>query len=76
VVSATITSSYIEQVGSTAGEVWQTLKETGPLSISKLPKQVEAPRDMVMMAVGWLAREDKIAIEEQGRSRIVSLQED
>jgi hypothetical protein len=34
---------------------------------------VDEPRDVVMQAVGWLAREDKIDIEENSRSRVVSL---
>jgi len=34
---------------------------------------VGEPRDLVMQALGWLAREDKLSIEEEGRSRILSL---
>ena len=29
--------------------------------------------DMIMQAIGWLAREDKLSIEEGTRGRIVSL---
>jgi hypothetical protein len=29
----------------------------------------------VMQALGWLAREDKICIEDEGRARMVSLRE-
>jgi hypothetical protein len=41
--------------------------------MAKLVKAVGEPRDTVMQAIGWLAREDKLQIEEEGRSRIVSL---
>ena len=65
--------SCICQVGETAGSVWRLLKKSGPLSIAKIIKEVDAPRDLVMLALGWLAREDKISIAEEGRSKVVSL---
>lgn len=65
--------SCIAQIGETAGLVWRCLDEHGPLSMTRLIKEVEAPRDIVLQAIGWLAREDKISIEEDRRSRILSL---
>jgi len=65
--------SCVEQIGQTAGLVWHALNESGPQSLAKLVKAVDAPRDAVLQAVGWLAREDKIWIEESKRSRIISL---
>ncbi|MCE9546329.1 MAG: winged helix-turn-helix domain-containing protein [Planctomycetia bacterium] len=63
----------IEQIGETAGTIWRVLHEEGPLSLTKLLKEVDAPRDVVMQGIGWLAREDKITIEGDGRTRTVSL---
>jgi hypothetical protein len=60
-------------IGETAGLVWKALSDNGPMSMAKLVKAVGQPRDMVMQAVGWLAREDKITIEEDRRTRIISL---
>ena len=68
-------SNCLEQIGQTAGDVWHVLHENGPLSVAKLVKSVDAPREIVQQAIGWLAREGKISIEEEGRSRIVSLAE-
>jgi hypothetical protein len=65
--------SAVARIGETAGQVWHHLNEHGPQSISKLVKDIDAPRDLVMQALGWLAREDKLAIDEENRSRIVSL---
>ncbi|MCC6126547.1 MAG: winged helix-turn-helix domain-containing protein [Pirellulales bacterium] len=62
----------ILHIGQTAGIVWQRLSENGPMSAAKVIKVVGEPRDAVMLALGWLAREDKLAIEE-GRTRIISL---
>jgi len=71
--TATSTICPIEQIGDTAGVIWHTLKDNGPLSLPKLAKAADAPRDVVMQAVGWLAREGKIDIDENSRSRVVSL---
>ncbi len=61
------------QIGETAGVVWRLLAENGPTSLAQLVKAADAPRDMVMQAIGWLAREDKISIEDEGRRRMVCL---
>jgi hypothetical protein len=67
--------SCITQIGETAGVIWQVLNAKGPVTIAKLVKEIGAPRDVVMQGLGWLAREDKVNIEEESRSRIVSLKE-
>jgi hypothetical protein len=66
-------NSWVEHIGETAGNVWNALCQGGPMSLAKLVKAVGEPRDVVMQALGWLAREDKIWIEDEGRSRVVSL---
>lgn len=63
----------ISRIGETAGEVWEVLSQNGRIRMTNLVKQVDAPRDLVMQALGWLAREDKIAIDEDSRGRTVSL---
>jgi len=63
----------IETIGDVSGVVWHTLNENGPLSMSKLVKFADAPRDVVMQAIGWLAREDKLHIEDTSRGRVVAL---
>jgi hypothetical protein len=71
---ATAQQSCVEQIGDTAGLVWHHLHENGPLSLTQLTKDIDAPRDVIMQALGWLAREDKLTIEEEGRTKkIVSL---
>jgi hypothetical protein len=63
----------ISQIGETAGEIWHVLDTKGTLTIAKLVKEVDAPRDTIMQALGWLAREEKINIDEDARTRVVSL---
>ena len=72
-MATAISSSGVEQIGETAGVIWRLLDSSGPQKMTTLVKEVDAPRDIVMQALGWLAREDKIAIEEESRARVVSL---
>lgn len=67
------TTSLIDEIGSTAGEVWHTLLIQEQMTLAQLAKEVDAPRDRVMQAVGWLARENKVRIEEQSRRKVISL---
>lgn len=66
-------SCDLDQIGETAGVVWRLLDERGPLSMAKIIKESGAPRDLVLLGLGWLAREDKIAIDSEARGRVISL---
>ena len=69
-----VRASCVGEIGETAGKIWHVLDLKGSQSIAKLVKEIDdTPRDVIMQALGWLAREDKLEIEEDGRSRIVSL---
>jgi hypothetical protein len=68
-------ASLVDQIGGTAGKVWHVLHKEGSLSIAKLVETVELNRDLVMQAVGWLAREGKLHITETKRGRFLSLSE-
>ena len=70
---AATSASCVAQVGETAGAVWHLLDEHGPLSLGKIAKKIKMPRDIVMQAIGWLAREGKVDIQETKRGRIVIL---
>ena len=67
------TQTITDQIGITAGDIWNVLAANDGLSVTKLVKQVGAPRDLVMQAVGWLARENKIQIVEAKRVKTISL---
>jgi len=64
-----------DQIGHTAGEVWRQLAESDGLSLATLKKSVDVPSDLVLAALGWLAREDKLDFATSGRSVKVSLRE-
>jgi hypothetical protein len=63
----------IDQIGDTAGLVWRHLNENGPRTLSQLAKEIDAPRDVIMQAIGWLAREDKVSVDEERNKKIVTL---
>ncbi len=66
-------NSCTAQIGEVAGAVWHALAKGGPTTLAKLAKTIDAPRDVVMQAIGWLAREGKVEIEESKRKRTISL---
>ncbi len=68
-MAAELFSHQVESVGTVAGHVWRYLKDNGPVTLSKLAREIDAPRDLVMQGVGWLAREGKIAFHEGPRSK-------
>ncbi|HWO40618.1 MAG TPA: winged helix-turn-helix domain-containing protein [Candidatus Eisenbacteria bacterium] len=66
----------IKTIGETAGSVWNYLRSHGECSLTALEKGIDAPKSMVSMAVGWLAREGKIEIKDEKRSIRISLLEE
>jgi hypothetical protein len=67
------TAMLIQKVGETAGTVWHALETGGPQKLVALKKQTKANDAVLYMALGWLAREDKIDMAVDGRSYRVSL---
>jgi len=62
-----------EQIGETAGAIWQTLSRQGPLTFAALMEEVDAPQSLFFMAIGWLSREHKLKIEPAGGDYVVEL---
>ena len=61
--------------GTNAGIVWQALSKNGPNNIADLAKLTSLSREDVLGALGWLGRENKIALKRRGRAMIFSLTE-
>jgi hypothetical protein len=49
-----------EEFGKNAGEIWKTLNNYGPLTELKLKETTKLKEDEFYVAIGWLARENKI----------------
>jgi hypothetical protein len=60
-------------IGEYAGRVWQALKEKSPQNPAALVKATSLKEQWLYLALGWLAREDKVAFEVKGKIVMVSL---
>ncbi len=65
----------VQSIGETAGEVWHFLHSKGNSSLSAVEWGVHAPKPMVHMAIGWLAREEKLDLVQEKRTIKLSLKE-
>lgn len=63
----------VKLIGVMAGKVWKTLGARDKVALTTLPKLLDEDGAVVNQAVGWLAREDKIEFEKQGRALYVKL---
>jgi hypothetical protein len=60
-------------IGEAAGKVWTYLDKNGPASVSKITTETGLNKNDIQRAIGWLLKEDKLAIEMVGRAETLSL---
>jgi hypothetical protein len=60
-------------IGEDAGKIWQHLFQNGEASVSSLKKSFNLDDRKLYLALGWLAREGKILIEQKKQQNFVSL---
>lgn len=60
-------------IGAAAGKIWKFLDENGAASATKIGKETGIGKNDIQRAIGWLAREEKISIEQNGRTETISL---
>jgi hypothetical protein len=63
----------MNEIGTIAGKIWETINAEGEVTVSKLLKLTDEKRDLVLMALGWLAREDKLEAETRKNATFYSL---
>lgn len=63
----------IHEIGETAGQVWQVLNENGAITFPQLKKKVKTSEELLNQSIGWLAREDKLTMEKNGKSLRLTL---
>ena len=61
------------EIGHVAGQVWGVLSGKGPLTVVAIKKEVQAPGDTVVAAIGWLAREEKLDFITNSRTVKIAL---
>jgi hypothetical protein len=62
-----------EQIGFSAGLIWQFLAECGEASPIKIKASLGLSNTLLYLALGWLAREDKVTIARLEHSYKISL---
>ena len=58
--------------GQNAGEIWKLLNEKGPLTKKEIQESTKQNDDDFFVGVGWLAREDKISLDENNYYKLSS----
>jgi hypothetical protein len=56
---------YQTDIGINAGVIWRLLSEKGELSIREIGEFTNYRESFLFLALGWLAREDKIRFYEK-----------
>jgi len=65
----------ITEIGIVAGEIWHFLDKHGRVDLEKLIVGVEKPKELLLMSLGWLAREGHVLVESEGSEYTISLRE-
>ena len=65
-----------EKVIEAAGKAWRFLGQNGQTNVTQLSKSLKEKNEVVLQALGWLAREDKIDYTVKNRRTFVSLVEE
>ena len=63
----------MEQIGTSAGEIYNYLNTNGTVTVSKMKKDLDLKGNFADLGLGWLAREDKVYMSKRGTSVSVSL---
>lgn len=63
-----------EKIGTMAGAVWTALNENGAMNSKDLKKAAKVKTDKELyLVMGWLLREGKLNVVEEGKDLILSL---
>lgn len=65
----------ITEIGITAGDVWHYLDEHRKSKLTDIARGIEKPKEVVLMSVGWLAREGHVIVEIEGNDYQVWLRQ-
>ncbi len=61
------------EVGATGWKVWLLIYNEGPQALVELRRKVNEPSELLNLAVGWSAREDKVEIVRQRKGLRIEL---
>jgi hypothetical protein len=61
------------EIGIVAGEIWHYLDSRGEAVISRLARDINRPKDLVLMSAGWLAREGHVVLNAKDKDYSIIL---
>ena len=53
----------ITRIGIVAGDIWRLLEKEKEVALSSMVSQTGRPREILLMGLGWLAREGHIVLK-------------
>lgn len=65
----------IIELGIIAGKIWQYLEKNKKVSLSQLITDIEDDEKLLLMGLGWMAREGHAALEKENGEYLVSLRQ-
>lgn len=63
----------VEQIGINAGKVWTILDVKGRLNVKEIKKTAKLTDKDLYAALGWLAREGKVALDIEDKETFTTL---
>lgn len=63
----------ITEIGIVAGDIWHYLDQHKTSKLSQLVAGIDKKREVVLMSLGWLAREGHVILEETGSDYNITL---
>ena len=66
----------ITEIGIAAGDIWHYLDERGSATLDQLARAIGKPRDLLLMSLGWLAREGHVIMGDPDSGYLASLKPD
>lgn len=63
----------ITEIGIVAGDIWHYLDQNRNSTLKQLVDGIDKKRDVVLMSLGWLAREGHVILEETGGDYKITL---
>jgi hypothetical protein len=52
-----------DKIGYVAGSIWEQLEKNGEMTPKKIQTSIKEKSDVVYLALGWLARENKVSFQ-------------
>lgn len=63
----------VTEIGIVAGEIWHFLDTHGAVTLTQLSAGIEKPKELILMSLGWLAREGHVLARFENNDYIISL---